>query len=277
MLALLVFAALSSVPTASASQGQTSQAPIAAPQANCVDWTAVNRHAGIVRDVYDWSARGVKATIDPYGYTMTHCSNAGIFPNNGASAWVAITPGSGNSYHNNEHAIIQIGIINCDDPLYAACNGTGYRYFWAIGGCGNPTQESPYPRDLGAAGAGPHEYEVYKSSDGYWHLHLDGYHKVGFVGADEGSVNCWQHGDKEASWYGETLDGGDQYSAAGATGVERLQFRDARYQSTVGGAWTNPGWSDPCDPGATNSTVFDHKCNVWDSYTDRFEIWSEPW
>lgn len=237
------------------------------PSAPCQDLGPNNRWLGNGVDLSGWSARGVVVTIDPATSTMVPCTSN--FGNDGVIAWPAIVPGADNTYGSNFTTIMQIRIARCNfaEPN-APCYTPTPHFFFADGGCFNyPTLE-----DLGPANWSAHTYHIYKNSAGDWVFKIDGVTKKIFDGSTTGSVSCWQASDKAASYMVETFDGGDFIGGD----ASRLQFYDAGYQSTVGGTWVSTTWFDPCDQ-SENSTEYDHKCNVYNSTVNRFEVWSVPW
>lgn len=206
--------------------------------------------------------KGVKAAIDPLTATFQACST--FLGDDGPSAWVALEPGLGTG----KTGIIQVGIVNCNSPLYDVCDGPWDEphYFWAAGGCGFPAA----PVDLGATGFGVHSYSISRrGSDGDYDIVVDGTRRH-VVDSSHFTVQCWINGDKKAVWSGETWDKGDGF----ADSSNRLNFTGMGYQTATGGGWNNPNFYDnaPC-PIIEDSTLLNHECRT-ESGGNKMDLWS---
>ncbi len=241
-----------------------------AETAACEDGVAENRHAGNDRSVTNWSAFGLKATINPLGATFVPCDGSGgPLSADGPEAWVGIT-----SNPADVNSIVQIGIINCNAPLVGTCDGNSAHYFFADGGC---NMNLPLAEDLGSASMAAHEYRIERSvlpgGQYRWQFYVDNVERK-YLLETNASINCWITGDRDADWFGETWDGGDGFADAS----NKLNFTSAGYRSSgFQTTWTNPGWdaASHCMPGADNSNSLDYKCDV--TGTDKFTLWSVRW
>jgi hypothetical protein len=201
----------------------------------CSDLTTVFRFAGYEKTVA--TSNGVTATIDPDA-GFKRCSGPGVTDptGHGASwAWVALFDPI------NQNAILQIGIVDCNDDISAsACAGYNpgtHHYVWAYGGCGGAT---PDGRDLGLADNGAHLFKIQLSS-GTYNLYRDGVLQTS-ISQSSAAISCWDtRSDREVGWYGERHDYND---GLGTSVFPNTRFTGMQY--LTGTSWTNVG-----NPGCT--------------------------
>jgi hypothetical protein len=243
----------------------------------CVNGTPHNRWDGVNLNYGGWSARAVYARIDPPNQTDAFAPCTNSFGNDGASAWVAIVPGTGNEDYGSASAIIQIGIINCNGLAVTACGGgTQFHYFYADGGC---LGDLPVAEDLGPANGAEHEYLIYlNKSNSTYYFQIDGVTRRTLSKYD-GAVSCWIIQDKGVQFSAETTDGGDHYSYPNSDSYSmRLHFNQPRAWEDYTGdpfGWRSPTEDmDDCNM-EDSSTVWSHHCAIspW-SVGDRINVWS---
>jgi hypothetical protein len=207
----------------------------------CTSIPPINGHTG---DEWGGNHYGVKGTIDIYSTTYFRaCDTAGNvhIDDNGVNVYVGIEGPSSNSA-----AILQIGIANCHDagtpPADSACgNGKEHtlRYYYAYGGCNGV---NPNPKDLGAANASPHVYEVFLSGT-MWVFKIDGVTKVTLFNTNS-SISCWINGTtKSPAWYAERWDNGDSY---GDTSGHEILITQRYYTNVADGAYIQALISSSC-------------------------------
>lgn len=127
---------------------------------------------------------------------------------NGASAWVAIEPGSGNPQNGNVVAILQIGVAACAHYIESGCQSYTKRLVWAEGGCGLSV---PDYQDLGVTiDDAYHVYEIRHLSGDTYRLSFDGVAKLTFVGQNHDDIKCWIGSNyTKGAWAMERWDRGD--------------------------------------------------------------------
>jgi hypothetical protein len=157
----------------------------------------------------------------------------------GSSGWVSLEPGNLNPKNGDLNAILQIGVIACDELFLAACASGQIRYFWAEGNCG---LSIPSPQDLGVADTSSHVYEIRRWSNGDYDLRRDFVSKIRFAPSTHTNVNCWlPYNLEKAQWAFERWDRGD--------GVG-----DGTHKGTMNPAYFM--WDDPGDSGIWVSPGF---------------------
>lgn len=193
--------------------------PVAAAQNNCSNATVTNIWSGR-NFTHPSGSIGVKSVIDPSPRFGPCLNSPATDPSNGPSAWVALQDNLVNG-----NAILQIGVVTCNDILYAACTGSP-RFFWAEGGCNG---YDPHPQDLGPADLSSHVYEILKSPSGtQWEIIIDGVQVGPVVYVNNAAINCWDtRTDYQVAWYGERWDGGDSFGISLGTIFSSMAYYNA--------------------------------------------------
>ena len=214
----------------------------AAGEGPCENFSTYNDHVGMHLEPQGGFAnvRGIRSQIFDQ-QDLDYCTG-GNDANHGSLYWVALTPAPGNSQYGNTAAIIQIGVIRCQNIAFNVCTGTP-RIFWAAGGCG--IVSAPTPVDLGAAPIGGITFAVRRLSGGdHWltAVNINGTliaEKTLLYGNDQ--TECWatNNGPIGSQIFCERLDRGD--NCGGAGGGNPINFQDIRYQVSIGGGWSVPG------------------------------------
>lgn len=224
-------------------------APAAAGTVVCDDEIAQNYHVGDwVNPVNGNNNRGIKADIKiESDYFYPGCTDGDpAFPwddwgNDGPSAWVAITPGPGNPMAGQGHAILQMGIINCNAIGYAPpCTNTFTpHFFWARGGCGT---ELPVPLPI-AGTVNDNQYYSFairrEDNPVRFELKIDGVLKQ-TVYPDDAALHCWITEERQLQVFGETLEQADHIG----TGNHRTVFWDIRIRYDGSSSWNS--WLPTC-------------------------------
>jgi hypothetical protein len=204
----------------------------------CVDGTATSRHAWVEKDPAGGNTSWVTAAKGyiyiPSSSHFFPCNPTGV-GNDGPTAWVSIVPGSGSGNYNNTNAILQIGVVRCNNPAYTACYNSVPHFWWARGGCGIYL---PVPMDLGeTTWSATHLYEISLLGTVY-SLKIDGVTKAS-IDRSSNPINCWAQDDKAAVWSAERWDKGDSSGSNGATN-QRNQFTTLRYATPANNVWLSP-------------------------------------
>ena len=186
------------------------------------------------------NVRGIRSQIFDQ-QDLDFCT-ASFDPGHGSNYWVALVPAPGNPHYNDPEAILQVGVIKCQNPLYAVCTGTP-QYFWAAGGCGYAPTAQPFG---GTAPVGGITFAVrHIGASTYW-LTADplssGYPtQQGWTG-DDNLALCWAFGAGRpvaAQIMCERWDNGD--NCGGIGGSNPIDFQTIRFQVSVDGQWYIPG------------------------------------
>lgn len=203
---------------------------------------------------------GIQSQIDaPSNAHFDVCNGPEALTHKGAFAYVSIEPGSGNTTLSRLGAIIQIGIANCEawnNPDY--CEGTGHRFFYAVGGCGHETV-----RNLGVADNNAHTYRIeswYDNGITYMRGYIDG--QVRFsIHQDHSHIDCWIGQDTRGAVAVETWDGGD--SVGSPTAKVLFSYGSYRIVGGAGWAWTDYPVQSNCQYNTLNDTLQNtHACRT---------------
>lgn len=226
--------------------GAVQAAPVKALRENCVDIQPNNQHAGITNSDATLSRYGARADIvatfdNPNGATFLDCLDTnGLDAIAGSSAWVALIPRVF-----NPNSIVQIGVIRCTSPNFINVNEVcwnhpgEFRYFWAAGGCGVAI---PYPRDLGPAAAGTHNFKVQTSSASFG-LYIDNASSpTVLISRSDQGVSCWSFTNMAAQIASERWDRGDTWGSSG----DESRFTTTQVKTAIGGPWITLNYPDGC-------------------------------
>jgi hypothetical protein len=211
----------------------------AAPYGSCVTGGIANYFSFVEKASGSNNLRNIKSTIQVSSPTSQFRPCSWNLGNDGSSGWVAIVPGSGNPQLGNSEAILQIGLIACNEFWLGACSGNSLRYFWAEGGCG---ASIPDPQDLGSTGTTSHVYEIRHFSDHWYNLKIGGVTKIAFLDTSHDDVSCWiTKNFTKGQWAFERWDRGD---GIGDTAHNSLMWY-ANYMWDPGdsGTWTVPNFT----------------------------------
>ncbi len=251
-------------------------APAAAYFEACDLVPGVHNHWAGENIVSSNPVRGVKATINPIGSTFRPCQISGG-GQDASLAWVAIVPSSSNTYANDTNAIIQVGIVDCDEtgfpnPYSAACEPGTIHFFYAAGGCGH----QPVLLDLGATNDFQHTFEIRHGSTGgsYYDFYIDGSNQNVSVISTDNRLSCWiNQGEQIGQYDGEIWDKADGL----ADSSNSMIFSGVRFTTTDGTPTTNPNWgsgNDCTDQGESTGFLYT-KCDISNSVHDQFYIWTQ--
>ena len=194
----------------------------------CINGGGTHHWATVIKDTAS-TINGVYSQVHTASGFFFHCTTAGSH-DDGSQAWVALEPGTGSSHWADTNAILQIGVINCDENA-SQCDGTPH-LVWASGGCNLHT---PTYHDLGSTSYGTHSYEIATVGSSFV-LYADGSAKK-YIGYSDASINCWSGDDKRFEVGAERWDAGDSSGANGNTS-QRLQFNFIQYFTST---WFNAG------------------------------------
>lgn len=223
------------------------QAVAAAPYGGCVTGGLEWFFSFTQKSSSTASLRNIKATVQVPSPNTQFRPCSWSLGNDGSSGWVAIVPGGGNPQLGNNLAILQIGVIACNEFWLAACSGNTLKYFWAEGGCG---ASAPDPQSLGTANTISHVYEIRHFTDDWYNLKIDGVTKVSFLDTEHDDVSCWITKSRtKGQWAFERWDRGD---GIGDNAHNSLMW-SARYMWDPGnnGTWAVPNFSS-CSATPTN-------------------------
>ncbi len=192
-------------------------------------------------------------------HNLLQCINPDLFETNGTFIFSNVEPANA-----GEHSIIQVGMGNC---RASNCPG-GQRYYsgWgrdnATPGCTGMTDRPPTLADEGAYVFAAHDFKVYHTAN-VWKFLVDAtqVHSIG-----EASI-CWT--GKNAEWFGEVTDIGDQM---GGTPANKSSVTSTNYANAEGGGffWTNFNASNVCNYGGAGVPYF---CDV--TGTRSLNIWTD--
>lgn len=250
-------------------------APAFAQSSVCIDDEnfidpADNRFAGMHIDGGTYSVRSVKAWIVAHNGHFKPCGSfaSEVGGPDGPSAWVAIVPVAFDPYD-----IMQIGIINCRDSDYAACDGSNQlHWFWDYAGCNG---YEPTPVNIGLVGGTggfsgyTYKIEFFNDTTDYYEFSIWGAGAqypsfLSDVLVTNAKISCWAQTTQGRTYgmtMGETQDGGD--SLGTATGSE-LSFTSVQYQYASDGYyyWHNAYWdANTACLHADDSSVIDTHCD----------------
>lgn len=223
--------------------------PVAAHNNSCQDITTQNLHtSNLINGGSSFS--GIRSDIDPStivpgpeGFLACNDSN-GLDLVGASMAWVAIEPGPDNLYYGITSAILQIGVINCDDLGVTVCDpqgSQGLHYFWAHGGCGVLNQPTPNP-----IGNNPNvstisrNYAVYRSyatpTVYNYVLSINGASTIVDPATDT-EISCWINSPSlQFEVGGERKDNGDDF---GSSSDPTKFLNNQRRTNGVSGLWSN--------------------------------------
>jgi hypothetical protein len=202
--------------------------PVAATHtAACSEASAVNRFSFHFK-IPAPAPTGVRGTME--NQALDVCSHA-TDDDRANLIWVSIDPNAP-----DPNAVFQAGRGNCKTNDVNDCDQVQMRW-WSWGrtqnmsGCGNVNSVAPHVH-LIANGQGTDQFIV--ARDGVsWEVFLNGFLEASVAQA---SV-CWTK--VRATWTGESWDAGD---AIGGSAGNKYAVTSAAYQTTVAGAWLNPGF-----------------------------------
>jgi hypothetical protein len=206
----------------------------AAAYGACVTSGIENFFSGVNKSITNNNVRNVNTSIDVSSPSDQFRPCTWSLGNDGASGWLAIIPGAGNPHNGDHEAILQIGIIACNEFWLAACQGNQIRYFWAEGGCGLAI---PDPQDLGLANSNSHNYEIRHLDGDVYRMRIDGVTKVSFVASTHDDIKCWiPFNYTMGQWAFERWDRGD--------GIGDSSHKSSNYQAhhMVGDPGTSGTW-----------------------------------
>lgn len=205
--------------------------------------------------------RGIRADFTPSDWSLFGPCAWGVWGNDGVYSYISIGPAPNNDEWGNGNAILQLGVILCNDAGNATCKAQvspaedapnyGRRFAWAYGGCSPVTLPIPIliTQDINGnhidPGIGKHTYAIRRDQDDehraaiHYDLKIDG-DTVAIVDPDQSGVSCWikdSHGDKQVDFQMEALDRGDHFGNANA----RSEFRDMDVRTSTNSNWVNWG------------------------------------
>jgi hypothetical protein len=193
--------------------------------------------------------------------------------NDGASAWVSLTPAPGTSQHGNTDAIIQIGVIRCNSPLEVNCSPGTHKLFWAAAGCNASKPVAVVSTTTVSFASTGHTFTILKYANDDYKLFMDGTQYFNTIHASDWTVNCWAGDRTEADWYAEAADGGDQITNDN-TFNGQIDFDNSRYKGSATGAWFTPNVADPCDSIEPTNSEHSYGCNVDNNNHQHWAVWS---
>jgi hypothetical protein len=181
------------------------------------------------------SIKSIEAEIDIGSNGFVPCIDTnGLDGSAGPSAWVAIVP-AGDNPEASSWTILQIGVINCDQPTAGVCSGSKPHYFWAHAGCAG---FYPGAIDLGVADWAPHTYRIEwfnttATVTRHYSLFIDGVWKASING-NHSSIGCWADTNDHtiAEMSAEVWDRGDSIGDFNPTG-QRTEFAGITFQNSA--------------------------------------------
>lgn len=248
--------------------------------------------------------RGIRADINPSNYSLFGPCAFEDYGDDGASLWVALVPGGNNTGGDPYEAILQVGMILCNDAdafspnsacragddfdTYNVAPNYGREFFWAKGGCDHPPaalivdedwQGNPLGFDVGL---GSHSYKIDRKendvhqNDAHYDLSIDGV-VIKDIDADADAIECWikdSAGNKDVSIQGETWDKGDHlgYDGSSASTFDDVDVRWPSAGSFADWAISScvllriSGWKHVPDCGVVDHGGGESTISVWTTH-----------
>lgn len=191
------------------------------------------------------SIRGVKANV--WSASRIHeCTEPPADSHHATSYWLSIIPAPGNVYYNDPTAILQIGVINCDEPGTPVCDGNDAHKSWVFYAKGGCVGYLPFPVRTGTAladlGGIDFQIERQTSPQGSWYLSYVGSVHFGgiLISGTDPATSCWASGSGDNVSIAIACERHDTGDGCGVVdGGNKVTFQDMQYQNTVGGSWHN--------------------------------------
>lgn len=251
-------------------------APVAAVgEGGCENLQTVYSHVGDTLHPSTFTnVRGIRSQIFDQ-QDLDYCTSADL--GHGPSYWVALQPSYDNPEYNNPEAILQIGVIKCQNAIQSACTGSP-RYFWADGGCNG---DGPVAIDLGPAPIGGITFAIrHVGNSQYWLTAVpinSNYPTISvYTEPNSTHIGCWALGGGDSrrvagAVYCERWDNGDNCGGIGSSNP--IDFTTIRFWVSVNGQWYIPGNSgSPLGPVSCSSASAELHCI--DNGDDRFSTYA---
>jgi hypothetical protein len=198
----------------------------AADTGTCAESAATNRWEGYLKSLN--SMAGAEGTIENQALNICTSSTDQYRANH---MYVAVDDGGAHGWD-----IVQAGLVHCVDLQLpnATCNNYGTHEFWAWGreSCPGLANVPPRPKYLGAFPSSSRTYTVVKTS-AQWEVRVNG----SVLQTVPLAAICWT--PKRTEHTGESWDIRD---AIGGPVGNPVRLSNAKFETTVGGVWSNMNW-----------------------------------